>query len=70
MRLNFNRLEFPGGGGQPVSTAVTGAAVPEAASVARYFDFGTGLVFLALQRGHDVHLPQYTELIIDVHGAP
>ncbi|MEZ5402123.1 MAG: hypothetical protein R2729_20790 [Bryobacteraceae bacterium] len=32
------------------------------ATVARYVGIGTGAVFLVLQRGRDVRLPQYTEL--------
>ncbi len=38
------------------------AASGTGATVARYVGLGTGLVFLALQHGNDVRLPQYTEL--------
>jgi hypothetical protein len=38
--------------------AVSGTA----ATVARYVGIGIGVTFLVMQRGHDVRLPQYTEL--------
>lgn len=38
------------------------AASGTGATVARYVGLGTGLVFLALQHGNDVRLPEYTEL--------
>ncbi|MFN7938604.1 MAG: hypothetical protein U0R19_35070 [Bryobacteraceae bacterium] len=45
-----------------VKAGVGTAAAGSAATAARYIGLGTGAVFLLLQRGNDVSLPQYTEL--------
>ncbi|MBS1828191.1 MAG: hypothetical protein JST93_22995 [Acidobacteria bacterium] len=45
-----------------VKAGVGTAAAGSAATTARYIGLGTGAVFLLLQRGNDVSLPQYTEL--------